>query len=134
MLHFISHEEDAPGIIAKFRERLAPGSYLAVSVGTSDGADPEMLAEATQTYAGARMPFTLRSRAQILDLFDGFDLVEPGLVSLPEWRPAFNTDRTPAQGTHRRCGRSAEEVTPASAGRPSRARTRPASVTTRRLS
>jgi S-adenosyl methyltransferase len=98
VLHFISHEEDAPGIIAKFRERLAPGSYLAISVGTSDGADPNMLAEATQTYAGARMPFTLRSRAQILDLFDGFDLVEPGLVSLPEWRPEFNTDRTPLMG------------------------------------
>ena len=98
VLHFISQEEDAPGIIAKFRERMAPGSYLAISVGTSDGADPEMLAEATQTYAGARMPFTLRSRAQILDLFDGFDLVEPGLVSLPEWRPEFNTDRTPLKG------------------------------------
>jgi O-methyltransferase involved in polyketide biosynthesis len=98
VLHFISHEEQAPRIIAKFRERLAPGSFLAISVGTSDGADPEMLAEATQTYAGARMPFTLRSRAQILDLFDGFDLVEPGLVSLPEWRPAFNTDRTPLKG------------------------------------
>jgi len=98
VLHFISHEEDAPGIIAKFRARLAPGSYLAISVGTSDGADPDMLAEATQTYAGARMPFTLRSHAQILDLFDGFDLVEPGLVSLPEWRPLFNTDRTPLKG------------------------------------
>jgi hypothetical protein len=98
VLHFISHEEDAPAIIAKFRARLAPGSYLAISVGTSDGADPGMLAEATQTYAGARMPFTLRSQAQILDLFDGFDLVEPGLVSLPEWRPEFNTDRTPLKG------------------------------------
>jgi len=65
---------------------------------TSDGADPEMLAEATATYAEARMPFTLRSRAQILDLFDGFDLVEPGLVSLPEWRPDYNTDRTPLNG------------------------------------
>jgi O-methyltransferase involved in polyketide biosynthesis len=98
VLHFISHEEDAPGIIAKFRERLAPGSFLAVSVGTSDGADPDMLVEVTQTYADARMPFTLRSRPQILDLFDGFDLVEPGLVSLPEWRPLFNTDRTPLKG------------------------------------
>jgi hypothetical protein len=98
VLHFISHEEDAPAIIAKFRERMAPGSYLAVSLGTSDGADPEMLAEATQTYAGARMPFTLRSRAQIMDLFDGFDLAEPGLVPLPEWRPDFNTDRTPLNG------------------------------------
>lgn len=98
VLHFISEAEDAPGIIARFRERMAPGSYLMMSVGTSDGADPEMLAEATDTYAGARMPFTLRSRAQILDLFEGFDLVEPGLVSLPEWRPEFNTDRTPLMG------------------------------------
>jgi hypothetical protein len=98
VLHFISHEEDAAAIVAKFRERMAPGSYLAVSVGTRDGADPEMLAEATETYAGARMPFTLRSRAQIMELFDGFDLVEPGLVSLPEWRPELNTDRTPLKG------------------------------------
>jgi O-methyltransferase involved in polyketide biosynthesis len=98
VLHFISLEEDAPGIVARFRERMAPGSYLAVSVGTSDGADPDMLAEATQTYAGARMPFTLRSRSQIMDLFAGLDLVEPGLVSLPEWRPEYNTDRTPLKG------------------------------------
>jgi O-methyltransferase involved in polyketide biosynthesis len=98
VLHFISLDEDAPEMIARFRERMAPGSHLAVSVGTSDGADPDMLAEATQTYAGARMPFTLRSRAQILELFDGFDLVEPGLVILPEWRPEFNTDRTPLKG------------------------------------
>jgi hypothetical protein len=98
VLHFISLDEDAPGIIARFRERMAPGSYLAVSLGTSDGADPEMLSEATSTYAAARMPFTLRSRDQIMDLFGGFSLIEPGLVSLPEWRPDFNTDRTPLKG------------------------------------
>ncbi len=98
VLHFISQGEDAAGIIARFRERMVPGSYLAISLGTSDGADPGMLAEATQTYAGARMPFTLRSRAQIMDLFDGFDLIEPGVVSLPEWRPDPNTDRTPLNG------------------------------------
>jgi hypothetical protein len=98
VLHFISGDEDAPGIVARFRERMAPGSYLIISIGTSDGADPEMLAGATTTYAGARMPFTLRTRDQILDLFDSFDLAEPGLVSLPEWRPDFNTDRTPLNG------------------------------------
>jgi hypothetical protein len=57
-----------------------------------------MLAEATATYAQARMPFTLRSRAQIMELFEGFDLVTPGLVSLPEWRPDLKTDRTPLPG------------------------------------
>src|SRR3984885_12353923 len=98
VLPFISLDEDAPGIIARFRQRMTPGSYLAVSLGTSDGADPEMIAETTQTYAAARMPFTLRSRAQIMDLFEGFSLIEPGLVSLPEWRPDFNNDRTPPKG------------------------------------
>jgi O-methyltransferase involved in polyketide biosynthesis len=98
VLHFISLEEDAPGIVAKLRGRMAPGSYLALSLGTSDGADPEMLAEATETYAQARMPFTLRSRAQISELLEGFEPVEPGLVSLPEWRPYLNTDRTPLPG------------------------------------
>lgn len=98
LLHFIGPEEDAPGIVARFRERMAPGSYLSVSIGTSDGADPEMLAEATGTYADARMPFTLRSRAEIMDLLAGFDLVDPGLVSLAEWRPDFNTDQTPLRG------------------------------------
>jgi hypothetical protein len=98
VLHFISLEEDAPGIVAKLRDRMAPGSYLALSLGTSDGADPDMLAEATATYAQARMPFTLRSRAQIMELLEGFEPVEPGLVSLPEWRPYLNTDRTPLPG------------------------------------
>ncbi len=98
VLHFISAEEDAPGIVARFAERMAPGSYLAVSIGTSDGADPEMLAEVTQTYADARMPFTLRTRAQIMELFDGFDLIEPGLVGLPDWRPDEFTDLTPLKG------------------------------------
>jgi O-methyltransferase involved in polyketide biosynthesis len=98
VLHFISPGEDVPGIVARFRERMAPGSYLVGSICTSEGAEPEMLAEVTQTYAGARMPFTLRSRAQIMALFDGLHLIEPGLVSLPEWRPDDYTDRTPLRG------------------------------------
>jgi S-adenosyl methyltransferase len=28
-----------------------------------------------------------RTRAQIIQLFSGFDLIDPGLVSIPEWRP-----------------------------------------------
>jgi S-adenosyl methyltransferase len=98
VLHFISDEEDPAGVIAKFREQMAPGSHLVISHGTSDGADPDMRAEVTSTYAGTLMPFTLRTAAQITDLFRGFRLVEPGLVGLPEWRPDASTDRTPLRG------------------------------------
>jgi hypothetical protein len=33
-----------------------------------------------------------------MELLEGFEPVEPGLVSLPEWRPYLNTDRTPLPG------------------------------------
>ena len=33
-----------------------------------------------------------------MDLLDGFEPIEPGLVSLPEWQPDHNTDRTPPKG------------------------------------
>ena len=33
-----------------------------------------------------------------MDLFAGFELIEPGLVSLSEWQPDHNTDRTPLKG------------------------------------
>ena len=95
VLHFISDEEDPPGIIAQFRDRMSPGSYLTISAGTTEGAVPEMITDVKNTYEGARAPFTLRSRAAITGLFDGFDLVEPGLVSPTEWHPDELTDRTP---------------------------------------
>jgi S-adenosyl methyltransferase len=94
VLHFISNDEDPAAIIARFRKQMAPGSYLVITQGTSDGADVNMIADTASTYEGARTPFTLRSRAQLMELLKGFDLVEPGLVSLPEWRPEPTTDRT----------------------------------------
>lgn len=87
VLHFVGHEENAPAIIAQFRDALAPGSYLAISLGTTDGVDPAKIADAQRVYRSATAQLTYRSRAQIEDLFDGFELVQPGLVRLPDWRP-----------------------------------------------
>lgn len=53
-------------------DAITPGSYLALSLGTTDGVDPAKIAEAQR----------------IERFFDGFDLVGPGLVRLPRWRPA----------------------------------------------
>jgi S-adenosyl methyltransferase len=41
----------------------------------------------TKVYQRATAPLVLRSHAQVAALFDGFDLVEPGLVQVPLWRP-----------------------------------------------
>lgn len=47
------------------------------------------VARAAQTVynRSASTPITLRSREEILRFFDGFELVDPGLVHIPQWRP-----------------------------------------------
>jgi trans-aconitate methyltransferase len=87
VLHFVSDPEDAPAIVARIRDALAPGSYLAISLGTSDGVDPAKIADVQRVYRSSTAQLTFRSRIQIEQLFDGFELVEPGLVRLPRWRP-----------------------------------------------
>jgi hypothetical protein len=86
VLHFISEEEDPAGIVATLRDALAPGSYLAVSHATNDYRR-EAASSAMSVYNRATSPVTLRSHNQIARLFAGWDLVEPGLVQTPLWRP-----------------------------------------------
>jgi S-adenosyl methyltransferase len=86
LLHVIPDEDDPYGMVATLRSVLVPGSYLAIAHGTGDGrpADADRLVEISR-----RTPTTmsLRDRAGVLRFFDGFELVEPGLVWAPEWRP-----------------------------------------------
>jgi hypothetical protein len=79
---------DPAAIIAGYRSAMAPGSYLVLSQAASDGRpDAVTLRDAyNQGYAEVAQ-MTLRDRAETLPLFAGFDLVEPGLVQLPEWQP-----------------------------------------------
>ncbi|WP_239108008.1 SAM-dependent methyltransferase [Microbispora siamensis] len=57
---------------------------------------PETMAQAGAVYGNANAPFKARPGAQIARFFDGFELVEPGLVPLNEWRPGG--DRLPPRG------------------------------------
>ena len=87
IVHFLS-EEDYPGrIIATLREALPPGSYLALSHGTADFHPPGVAKEAAASYEHATAPLVLRSFEQVSAFFDGFELMEPGLVQAPLWRP-----------------------------------------------
>ena len=87
ILHFIAEEENPATIVATLRDALPPGSYLALSPGTADFHPPGLAKQAAAMYEKATAPLVLRSFAQISALFDGFALVEPGLVQAPLWRP-----------------------------------------------
>jgi hypothetical protein len=87
ILHFITPEENPAGLVAAFRDVLPDGGWLAMSHATNQDR-PDTAAAVGKLYRSrATSPVTARSRDEILALFDGFDLVEPGLVHVPLWRP-----------------------------------------------
>ena len=87
VLLFLTDDDEAYRVVRTLRDALAPGSYLAISHAFSEVASPEQVEEVTKLYAAGGIPIKGRSRAQIERFFDGLDLVEPGLVYLPLWRP-----------------------------------------------
>jgi SAM-dependent methyltransferase len=86
VVHFIP-ESDGPGaIVAQLRDALVPGSYLLISHATRDGQPPEVLAAQRLTGRTA-VELALRTHADIAAYFGSFELVEPGLVFIGQWRP-----------------------------------------------
>ena len=87
IVHFIKDAENPAGIVATLRDALPEGSYLALSHGTGDFHPPGTEGRAASAYQNATAPLVLRTLDQVSAFFDGFDLVEPGLVQAPLWRP-----------------------------------------------
>ncbi|MFD6949712.1 hypothetical protein A6A08_01355 [Nocardiopsis sp. TSRI0078] len=87
VFHFVKPEEDPRDIMARFRERLAPGSCMALSH-LSSGDSPEEEQRLMQdTYKNSPAPMIYRTPEEIGSLFDGFELLSPGLVPPGLWRP-----------------------------------------------
>jgi len=85
-LHLVEDDERAMHIVARMREAIAPGSYLVLSHATG-AFSPERSARTATVFSRATSPITLRTRDQVAGFFGGFELVEPGLVATPSWRP-----------------------------------------------
>jgi SAM-dependent methyltransferase len=87
VLHFIDDLEQPWQIVATLRDALAPGSYLVLAHATNE-ARPRVAQAAEKVYnRRVATNIHMRSRADVLRFFDGFDVVDPGLVYIPEWRP-----------------------------------------------
>lgn len=93
IMHFIADTENPADIVATLRAALPPGSYLALSHGTADFHLPGVADQAAGAYQNATAPLVLRAYQQVAAFFDGFGLVEPGLVQAPLWRPDGKTPR-----------------------------------------
>ncbi|NJP44303.1 SAM-dependent methyltransferase [Actinacidiphila epipremni] len=86
VLHFVGDADDPAGIVAVLRDALPAGSHLVLSHGTYDF-HPEKVGEAVSVYRKATAALSLRSHEAVLPFFDGFELLDPGLVRAPLWRP-----------------------------------------------
>jgi hypothetical protein len=87
ILHFIPEDQDPYGIMARLISRLAPGSYIAISHGYDDGLPTTDSATAQSIYDRSTSAVCSRGRAKITKLLDGCELLPPGIVPVPEWRP-----------------------------------------------
>jgi len=86
VLHFIPDSDDPAGIIATFRDRMAAGSHLVITHVSPRGEDTQPFSEAVEIYDSASAPLVPRTRDEIEALFDGFELLEPGVVPTWQWR------------------------------------------------
>jgi len=90
VLHLIPDEDDPHAIVTRLMEAVPSGSWLALSHPARD-VHPQQVTEAASRFNQlAPANATLRTRAEILRLFDGLELLEPGLVQIHRWRPGLS--------------------------------------------
>ena len=92
ILQCIPDEDDPAGIIKQLMDAVPPGSYLAISHPASDIDVVGIRNLAYQLHELMPMELKFRSRAEVAALFDGLELVEPGVVRVPKWRPDSEAD------------------------------------------
>jgi 23S rRNA U2552 (ribose-2'-O)-methylase RlmE/FtsJ len=90
VLHFVPDDAVAKAAVAELVDAVPSGSYLVVShAGTEDPDHEDGVELIKDVYKRqTTTPFTTRTRAAVTRFFDGLELVEPGVVWSPLWRPA----------------------------------------------
>jgi S-adenosyl methyltransferase len=98
VLYTVPEDDRAMRIVRHLRDAMCPGSYLAVSHPVSDIC-PETTARLAVLYQEQAKVIegtprhNVRTRAEVARFLDGLELVEPGVVYLPDWRPPVSGDR-----------------------------------------
>ena len=87
VLHFVRDDAQAAEMLRQLHSRMAHGSYLVISHYSLDGAPEAAIQRLSRVSAAANDPSKSRSSVEIGRLFDGFELLKPGVVRIPLWRP-----------------------------------------------
>ncbi|MET8146607.1 SAM-dependent methyltransferase [Sphaerisporangium sp. NPDC005288] len=87
VLHFVTDEESPYETVERYKAAVCPGSRLLLSHITLDFAPHVRQEEFTKPYDKSTAPMVPRTHADVLRFFQGWDLVDPGLVEVVRWRP-----------------------------------------------
>lgn len=87
VLHIVPDGRDPWRVIAAYRDATVAGSFLAISHANRSADVVEDMTRGLLT--GGSHSFVTRTREQVAAMFDGYELLPPGLVYASEWRPDF---------------------------------------------
>jgi S-adenosyl methyltransferase len=89
ILGHVTDYDEALSIVKRLVDALPSGSYLVINDGTNVITQQER-DEATEVTVQAGAAYIPRTPEQIAAFFDGLDLLDPGVVSTPRWRPELS--------------------------------------------
>jgi hypothetical protein len=92
VVHFVTDDEQALAVVRRLRDALPPHSYVVISHGTAERMPRAVFEQLVRLYRSTSQPVRIRSLAEIEPFFEGLELVEPGLVYVPLWRPEETSD------------------------------------------
>jgi trans-aconitate methyltransferase len=87
VLQFVPDVDDPYGLVRRLMAVVPGGSYLVISHPAADLQAAAMAGMATRLNQLMAQQVKPRSKAEVTAFFDGLDLVEPGVIRCPEWRP-----------------------------------------------
>ena len=87
VLHFVADDQAPGAFIAHYLDGVGPGSHLVISHASTDGQAGAADAQAVYNERRSPHPMRMRSREEVTALFGGLELLDPGVVRMPQWRP-----------------------------------------------
>lgn len=94
ILNFILDDEQAYAVVRHLMDAMPSGSLLVLTHPTLEYGGEANTKAMEYFNAHAEPPLKARDRDQVMRFFEGLELIEPGLVSCPQWRPEL-TDLPP---------------------------------------
>ena len=87
VLQFVPDDDDPHGIVRRLMAAVPAGSYLVISHPAADIEAAAMAGMASRLNELMAQRVKPRSKEAVTSFFDGLDLLEPGVIRCPEWRP-----------------------------------------------